>query len=559
MPDSRIALGEWVPDANSFGGEQIAGGVVNLRDANGLYPAQNGYRPVRRFGGPVLGNLPLTLISEDQRVLNAKAFRGTDGAAEIFAATPTTLLKFDAATDQFASVSKIATNYNASNSEPWQYAQKGNRLIWVNIADNPQYFDIGTSTEFDDLPGDPPRARTIAFIGPNDEFAILGGLQGDESTVQWAAQNTTETWTLTPDINLSGSQTLNPDNGSVQKIIGGEYATVFQRDAIVRATFTGGDFIFQFDEVVSSIGVRAAQSVVRVGGVIYFYAENGFYAFDGVRAEPIAANKWTRWVENRVDNLSINQMRGTVDRRRNLIVWTWPYAGSLGEFEGQLVEVYFNYQTGEIGYRDVSTAKYIVFEGASQGVFLDDLNEAVDTFSENLDDPIFDASFDVQMALTSETQSDQFITLEDNTGFLMTESGSNLELEDSALQPWLLYEQSGEVSPIRIETLKMALSPGRRSLLTGGFVIGNMAADFTVQMGAFAEDGFPTLALANADQQGPFDYNTFADGFFPLDVAGRYISAEVVITGIGSVDAGDIDDLPVVQGLELQYQPLGRF
>ena len=87
------------------------------------------------------------------------------------------------------------TGFTTSEDGVWRFGQFGNTLIATNYADNPQKFVLGTSTEWEDLGGSPPKARHIAIVRG---FVMLGNLvesgTGYQNRVRWSGLDNSETW-----------------------------------------------------------------------------------------------------------------------------------------------------------------------------------------------------------------------------------------------------------------------------------------------------------------------------------------------------------------------------
>src|SRR3546814_18020993 len=78
-------------------------------------------------------------------------------------------------------------------------------------------------------------------------------------------------------------------------------------------TYVGGDTIFQFDEISSNIGCIAPNSLVQVGNLAFFLAEQGFMVCDGTSVRPVGEEKVNRTWRAADDRGRFNYMSGVGD------------------------------------------------------------------------------------------------------------------------------------------------------------------------------------------------------------------------------------------------------
>jgi hypothetical protein len=128
----QIPFGEWLPDQP----EHLNTGA-NV--ANNVYFARQSYK---RF--PSLVNYSTNNISTDSR--GAGSFRDNANTVFNFVATNTDLYQLDGGT--FTSRKGSLTG---TNTDFWTFTQFGNYVIASNGVDKPQYYLMGTSTNFADL------------------------------------------------------------------------------------------------------------------------------------------------------------------------------------------------------------------------------------------------------------------------------------------------------------------------------------------------------------------------------------------------------------------------
>lgn len=300
----RIAFGEFAPDLAPYnpGAIEVARNVI---------PQADGYGPM-----PALVSYSAAMPSAPQGFFFAEAL---DGSIEIFAATSTKLYKLNKTTLGWDDISD-AGGYSGDATYGWSFAQFGNRIIAVNQNDLPQYYDIGTSSAFADLPGSPPKARRVATVG---DFVVLYGLTDNLNAVHWSGINDSETWTLTK--NSADMQTF-PEGGEVLFVAAqGRGATIIQRRKIRTMTFLpGSPLVFQFNAPSGTRGSVSSRSCIQVGSVTYIIADDGFYqvAPDGSTAS-IGAQRVDRFFLTTVGKSSLPSIQAAVDVVRKLVIWRY--------------------------------------------------------------------------------------------------------------------------------------------------------------------------------------------------------------------------------------------
>jgi hypothetical protein len=309
----EIQFGEWLPDLPIYRnpGATIAKNVV---------PEQNGYLP---FPNPVVYSTSLggacrgAIIARD---LAGNYYNYAGDASAIYQATQTS----------WSNVSRLAGGaYALSTEDYWEFTQFGNRVFGVGgLAFSAQAITVGAAN-FADLAGGQPAAKHIASVR---DFLVMGNLSATATSpqmVRWCAINNPDSWTPNA-ATLADFQDLPGEGGWVQKIIGGEYGTVFQERAIYRMTFVGSPLIFQFDKIQTNVGAFAPQAVANYRNVSFFLSEDGFYMFDGTNVTPIGAGKIDTTFFNDLDVNYIYRIHAVIDPKRKIVAWAYPGNGNIG-------------------------------------------------------------------------------------------------------------------------------------------------------------------------------------------------------------------------------------
>jgi len=130
----------------------------------------------------------------------AIAVRTPTGAYKIFAFTTTKAYQLDTTDWSWDDVSRVAGgDYACPPTDQWSLAVFGNYLSAGNLADDPQFIDIGAGTNFAALPGSPPKAK---FVGSAGDFLILAHTVTSPLQVRTSALGDSGAWTV--GLNLSG-------------------------------------------------------------------------------------------------------------------------------------------------------------------------------------------------------------------------------------------------------------------------------------------------------------------------------------------------------------------
>lgn len=368
-----VEFGEYLPDLPAY---RNPGATI----VKNVLPAGNSYRPFASMSVTVASGLAA-------RCQGATSALDNDGNVFNFAGDASKLYSFDAST--WSDVS-AAGGYTTGSQERWHYTKFGSLILATNFSDPIQKWLLGTDTEFSDLGGTPPQARSIATVR---DFVVVGdtfdGVDGNKPfRVRWCGQGDEESWAIDA-ATQADFQDLNGYGGSVKQIIGGEYGTVFQEYSIWRMTYIASPAVFQFDEVEPGRGTPAAGSVVRlgVGGQIGYLSQKGFCIFNGQYSEPIGANKIDKTFYADLDQNYMNRIYSAVDPINQIIFWSYPGSGNTNGRPNRILA--FNYSsnaTKRWTYSEVDTeALYVSLANGYTLDGLDDVSGSIDALSASLD------------------------------------------------------------------------------------------------------------------------------------------------------------------------------
>lgn len=289
-----VSFGEWRPDVSHLN-TAVSSVARNVLAADGSY-------------------LPFPGLSVVSEALPAKPLSGfvaktTDGSFVIFAGTGTGLYRLNTTDFTWDDVSQAATTYNASEAEPWTWAQFGRYVFCTNVNDVAQYIDIDTGTEFADVPDSPPQSRYVAVWG---SFLVLANQANDPNKLHWSALEDPFSWTV--GTNNSDIQVF-PDGGAIVGITSSPNPIIIQERAVWRGVFQpGSSVIFTFDKLKDRFGAKSPYSVTSRDDQVFLFAEDGFYqiSYAGELAA-IGQEKVNRYLLDVIDNGWIGKVIAQVD------------------------------------------------------------------------------------------------------------------------------------------------------------------------------------------------------------------------------------------------------
>lgn len=349
----RILFGPWTPD--------VAPNLTsNLSVARNIYPAANGYRPIRAFSAATGGGLP-------SRCQGAGSFVAPQGGASIIAGTQTGLYRA-----QLSGWQAIGTGYGGQLDSRWRFAQFGGLAIATNGADPMVKIDLTLGTTAP-LGGSPPKAKNLAVV---KDFLVATIINGDVQTLAWSGINNAEQWTFGTN---QSDYNIMPSGGAITGIFGGEYGLVLQRGRITRMTYVGDNVVFQFDEVSSNVGCVSQNSTAQWGTLGFFLSDTGFMMWDGSSLKPIGQERIDRYFRARYGHTSLDVMSTAIDPENAIVAW------SMGD-----LALLYNWVLDRWTMSDAAWGT--IFPGFTRDIALDELTTPypiLDNVPVSLDDPFF--------------------------------------------------------------------------------------------------------------------------------------------------------------------------
>lgn len=303
-----IPLGTYLPDSPAYGQHStVAQNCVAYRD----------------YYGPFGSALAYTSASTEA-AKSAFAAKASDGQPYNFIGGTSMLQLISAAA--WTDVSK-ALGYTTGSEDRWYWTTFGDIVIAANGNAVLQAYTMGTSTDFADLAATAPVAKYVATVRG---FVFAGNINGYPNRVQWSQlENPAGAWTSSV-TTQADYQDLFGDTqvGQVTQVVGGEHATIFCEQGIFRATYTGGQFIFQFDQIVSGNGTSAPGSVASFGDNIFFLGTDGFYMLGPGGLQPIGEGI-NRTFLDEVYEPEYWRISSAIDPRNSLYMVAYPTAGGV--------------------------------------------------------------------------------------------------------------------------------------------------------------------------------------------------------------------------------------
>ena len=476
----QIPFGEWLPEQP----EHLNPGA-NV--ANNVYFARQSYK---RF--PSLVNYSTNNIGADSR--GAGSFRDNANTVYNFVATNTDLYQLDGGT--FTSRKSSLTG---GDTDFWTFTQFGNYVIASNGVDKPQYYLMGTSTnfaDFDSIATGVPNFRTSGVIR---DFLVTGNLSTGSNTIQWSGINDITEWTAGN--KQSDSQNLPGSGGEIVGITSGEIGYVFRQNQIVRMDYVGGATVFRLSVISPNRGAVYGRTICQDNRRVFFYADDGFFEINGDQVIPIGAEKVNRYFDTDLNKAFSDRICAAVDPFNQLAMWLYPSASDTANTTGICDKVLiYNYATQKWSTADAyASTIFSQFVGAYTV-------ELMDIISENLEN--------INIALDTDFW---------NGGQLL------LGAIDNNYKAAIF---SGTGNEGEVETSELELFPGLRSNIIGVRPIVDATATVTIKTRDRLADDSTESSISSMN----------STGINPVRQSGRYVKFNVKIPSGGAwKDAQGID------------------
>ena len=465
----QVPFGEWLPDQP----EHLNPGA-NV--AKNVYYALQGYKPFKS-----LVAYSSNTISSNAR--GAGSFRDNTNTVYNFVATNTNIYQLDSGT--FTSRKGSLTG---GNTDFWTFTQFGNYIIASNGIDAPQYYLMGTSTNFANLSaiatdGTPPLFRVSGVIR---DFLVVGNISGATNRIQWSGINDISTWT--EGSKSADYQDLPGSGGKVVAITSGEVGYVFRQNQIIRMDYVGGATVFRLSVISPNRGAVYGKTVCQDNRRVFFYADDGFFQIDGDNVIAIGAEKVNRFFENNLNKAFSDRIVAAVDPFNQLALWLYPSANNTNNTTGICDRILiYNYATQKWSIAEANASQiFSQFVGAYTVELMDIISQNLEDINIALDTDFWSGGQLYLGAINSDYKAAIF-------------SGNQLEAE--------------------IETSELEIFPGNRANITGIRPIVDAEATVTIKT---------RERLADNEVESSSSTMT-SSGLNPVRKSGRYVRANIKI------------------------------
>ena len=462
----QVPFGEWLPDQP----EHLKQGA-NV--ATNVYHTINSYK---RF--PSLVAYSTNNMAKNSR--GAGSFRDNTNTVYNFTASNSDI--FQLASGTFTSRKSSLTG---GDTDFFTFTQFGQYVIASNGVDAPQYYLMGTSTNFANLSSIASAGTVPVFrvSGVVRDFFVTGNHTNKTNRIQWSGINDVSTWTG----KQSDFQDLPGSGGQVVAITSGEIGYVFRQNQIIRMDYVGGAVVFRLSVISPNRGAVYGQTVCQDNRNVFFYSDDGFYQLSGDTISPIGVEKINRFFDLDINKAYVDRIKAAVDPFNQLAMWAYPSKDSATA--GGLCDkiIIYNYATKKWSLAIANTS--VVFP------------QFVGAFTVELMDIISDNLENINAALDTDYWN----------GGQMFLGAINENFKAAIF--------SGNDNECEVETAELEPFPGLRANITGVRPIVDAVSTLTVKTKERVAD--------NETESSSVTQNS--SGMNPVRKSGRYIRANVKV------------------------------
>ena len=297
---------------------------------------------------------------------------------------------------RFPSLVSYSTNNIAANSrgagsfrnkDYFTFTQFGNHVIASNGVDAPQYYLMGTSTNFANLSsiGTSGTVPVFRVSGVVRDFLVTGNQPTNQNRIQWSGINDITTWQS--GTKQADQQDLPGSGGEIVHITSGEIGYVFRQNQIIRMDYVGGATIFRLSVISPNRGAVYGRTVCQDNRRVFFYADDGFYELNGDQVIAIGAEKVNRFFDLDLNKAFSDRICAAVDPFNQLAMWLYPSASDTANTTGICDKILiYNYATKKWSTADASASTiFSQFVGAYTVELMDIISENLDQINIALD------------------------------------------------------------------------------------------------------------------------------------------------------------------------------
>ncbi len=364
----QIPFGEWLPDQPEY----LNPGA---NTANNVYFARQSYK---RF--PSLVAYSSNNISANSR--GAGSFRDNSNNVFNFVANNTDIFQLDGGT--FTSRKGSLTG---GNTDYFTFTQFGQFVVASNGKDAPQYYEMGTSTNFANLStiGTSGTVPVFKVSGVVRDFFVTGNHTNNSNRIQWSGINDLTTWQ--PGTKQSDLQDLPGSGGQIVHITSGEIGYVFRQNQIIRMDYVGGATVFRLSVISPNRGAVLGRTVCQDNRRVFFYADDGFFEINGDQVISIGAEKVNRFFDANLNKAYTDRICAAVDPFNQLALWLYPSVNNTTNTTGICDRIIiYNYATKKWSLAEANASTiFTQFVGAYTVELMDIISENLDAINIALD------------------------------------------------------------------------------------------------------------------------------------------------------------------------------
>jgi hypothetical protein len=247
--------------------------------------------------------------------------RGLDASFHLFAASATEIYKLSGT--GWTTVTRAAGSYTGPpTGENWSTEQFGDEVHFVNANDAPQVYTLASSSVFAALGGSPPQSR---YVNVSGDYLFLLSTTTNPNRLYRSGVNNSAFWT--PKQRGSDFQDIPSDGGKIIGMSGVQGAAVVfaQKSIHLYQDQPGSALLFTLKEDEPERSAIAPQSIVSVGGMVFYLAEDGFYKKTiGGPSVPIGAERVDRtFLNTKLDPTYIEDVQGIADPVNKIVAWLY--------------------------------------------------------------------------------------------------------------------------------------------------------------------------------------------------------------------------------------------
>jgi len=361
----QLPFGEWLPD-------QPEHGMKGANVATNVYHALGSYK---RF--PSLVSYSNNNIGKNAK--GAGSFR--DNANNIFNFVATKTDIFQLASGTFTSRKSGLTG---GEDDFFTFTQFGNYVIASNGVDQPQYYLMGTSTNFANLNAIQSAGTTPLFrvSGVVRDFLVSGNISTATNRIHWSGINDISAWSG----KQSDFQDLPGSGGKIVHVTSGEVGYVFRQNQIIRMDYVGGAVVFRLSVISPNRGAVYGQTVCQDNRDVFFYSDDGFYQINGDSVSPIGVEKVNRFFDLDLNKAYTDRIKAATDPFNQLAMWAYPSKDAVSS--GGICDkiIIYNYATKKWSLAKAqSSVIFPQFVGAYTVELMDIISESLDDINAALD------------------------------------------------------------------------------------------------------------------------------------------------------------------------------